>query len=486
MNDRGFIEQESAAKAAEESQLNKPITLSLLLTFGLPTIFALLVMNTFTIVDGVFAMRRLGAEAMAAVSVVTPFAIIVIAIGIMFALGGSALVAKKSGMGLKQEARQNFTLLCIVALVVSSLVAAFAAIFPETLLELLGANYEIMELATTYLRIFALSIPLVTVSQVFNQFLIADGKPMLGMGVSLLGSSLSAGLNAIFLFGLDMGIEGLALASLIGYSVTSLIGFLCFVRNKKGTLYFVRPGFDIGAIGVASLNGFGAFVNTVVAAVVTIVMNNVLVRMDGVGAMGVAVAGMVMGVHATLASVFFGYLSGISPLISYNYGNRNHDRQKKLFKYNLRIIAIISLIALGGALALSDLLIRIYVPAGTELHAMAVRGLRIAAMSFLMFGFNAFAVSHFSALNKGLIAGVLSTVRTLGLNLPLLLVLPRFFDLTGVWAATPISEVLALTLSTLFLLVMGKRYHYLGKGSNKNNIKIMAEYENLKNEEQNL
>jgi len=459
MNDRDFVQKEDA-QAAEESQLNKPITLSLLLTFGLPTVIAFLVMNTFNIVDGVFAMRRLGAEPMAAVSVLTPFIIITIAIGILFSMGGSALVAKKSGMGLKHEARQNFSLICMVAFICSSLVAAYAIMFPEHLLGLLGANYEVIGYAKTYLRIVAFSIPLVTLGQVFNQFLITDGKPGLGMGVSLLGSLLSAGLNAIFLFGLDMGIEALGWATLIGYSVTVLVGLMYFVRNKTGTLYFVTPRFDIKAIGISVLNGFGAFVSTVVAAIVTIVMNNVLVRMDGVGAMGIAVAGMVMAVHATIGTLFTGYLAGISPLISYNHGKDNHERQKTLFRYNLRILAAIAVVAVAVALACSDLLIRIYVPAGTEIHEMAVRGLRIAAMSFIFMGFNIFAAGQFAALNKGFTAGVLAIVRTVGINLVLLLTLPRYFDLTGVWMATPVSEAIALVISIAVLLKMGKKYHY--------------------------
>jgi len=449
-------------ETAEESQLNKEITLPLLLMFGLPTIFALVVMGTFGIVDGVFAMRRLGAESMAAISVVVPFSIITIGIGITFAIGGSALVAKKNGMNLKHEARQIFTLLCIVSLIISTVIALFTIIFPEVLLNLLGANDEIMELAKTYLRLIAISTPLVTIAQVFNQFLIADGKPMLGMGVSLFGSLLSAGLNALFLFHFDWGIEGLGWATIIGYGVTALIGFLCFVRNKTGTLYFVRPKWDMGAIGQSLFNGVGAFISTAAAAVVTIVMNNVLVRMDGVGAIGVAVAGMVMGVHAALANVFMGYISGTTPLISYNYGKGNHARQKKLFKYNIKILAVIAVVTVLGTLAFSDLIMRVYVPAGTELHTMAVRGLRIASFSFICLGFNIFAAGHFAALNNGFIGGLLSTLRTVVFNLGLLLTLPHIWDLTGVWSATPIAEALAILVSIFCLVKMDKKYHYLG------------------------
>ena len=444
----------------EKSLLDKSITVKLLLSFGLPTMIAMVVMNTFVIVDGVFAMRRLGQLSMAAITVVNPLAMLVMAIGILFAIGGSALVVKKEGMGLYREARQNFTLLTILATVISVSVSAFTLIFPETTLNLLGANYEIMEYAQRYLSILSFSIPLVVISSIFNQFIIADGRPMLGMGVSLLGSLVSAGLNAFFLFGLNWEIEALAWATLIGYTIPVIVGLCFFSFNRKGTLYFAFPKWDIKAIGTSVLNGAGGAIGILAMAAIIIALNNVVVRMDGVGALGVAVAGMVMGIHAAVSSVFNGYLAGVAPLISFNHGNGHHSRQKRLFRYNLKTLGIITAFLVVAVLIFSDLLIRIYVPVGTEIHAMTVRGLRIASLSFVFLGFNAFAGAQFVALNKGLLGGLLIVFRLVGLNLTFLLTLPRVFDLTGVWISWPLAEGLAILLSMFLLLKMGKRYHY--------------------------
>ncbi|MCL2827987.1 MAG: MATE family efflux transporter [Oscillospiraceae bacterium] len=461
MKERDFINQD-AARATEESQLNKPITLSLLLTYGLPTIFALVVMGTFGIVDGVFAMRVLGAEAMAAVSAFAPFFMIVLSIGAMFAGGGSVVVVKKIGMGLKQEARQNFTLISMVAFAIILSISVAAFIFPDTILGLLGANYEILDIARYYFRITVWSFPLMAMGTIFNQFIIADGKPMLGMGISLLGSVISAGLNAVFLFVFEWGIEALAWATVIGTAIPAVILFLIFCNNRNGTIYFVAPQMDIKAIGLSILNGTGALIPLLASAMVTVVMNNTLVRMDGIGAMGIAVAGMVTAMITTVSVVFGGYLQGTMPLVSYNYGNANHGRQKLLFKYNIRIVAVLSVILTIGTIVFADLLMRIYLPPGTELHDMAVRGLRIMTLSFVVSGFNGFAGALFAALNKGAIGGILSTVRAFAFNLPLLLLLPRALDLDGVWLATPAAEGLTIILSITLLLKLGKRYHYLG------------------------
>ena len=453
---------DESLKTTEESQLNKDISLSLLLSYGLPTIFALIVMSTFGIVDGIFAMRRLGTEAMAAISVFTPLFALVTAIGILFAGGGIAVVMKKKGMDLYAEARQNFSLISIIAFALTLFIAVYISLFPDSAIRLLGANYEISEIALTYLRIVVWSLPLMTISQVFNQFLIADGKPLVAMGISLLGSTVSAGLNALLLFVFNRGIEALAWTTILGAAIPAITFTIIFCNNRDGTIYFAPPKLDITAIGKTLLNGTAAFVLPVSSAVTIVVMNNVLVRMDGVGAMGIAVAGMVLAMHSVFLGVFGGYLAGAAPLISYNYGKENHVRQKILFKYNVKIFAIMTVIVLSVVMVFAGLLMRIYLPSGTEIHEMATRGLRIMALSFTFAGFNFFVSAHFAALHKGAIGGILSIVRAFGFNLPLLLLLPRALGLTGVWLAGPIAETLIIIPSIILLLKLGRRYHYLG------------------------
>lgn len=446
-------------KTVETSQLDKPITVKLLLSYALPIMLAQIIQQTFGIVDGIFAMRGLGAMSMAAITVVNPLVMLTLTIGVLFSAGGSALVVKKVGMSLYDEARQNFTLVCICAFVLSSLVAAFTLVFPGLTLSLLGANYEIMELAQRYLSIFSYILPLMVMGVAFGAFLVAEGYPALSMGISILSSVVGLTLNAIFLFGLGWGIEGLAWATLISVSIPVIIAVCFFIRNKKGSIYFVMPKFDIKAIGISLLNGSGTAISVLTMAAVLIVLNNVVVRMEGVGALGVAVAGVVMGIHGIAGGIFTAYFS-VGAFISFNHGNNNHERQKRLFKLNLRILAVISISILAIVFTLAGLLVQVYVPAGTEIHEMATWGLRIASLSFLLFGLNMFASTHFTALNKGVISGTLAIIRTT-INLFLLFILPSFLNLTGVWMAWPLTEVLAIIFSIFFLIKFGKKYNYL-------------------------
>ena len=467
MNEHKVINSE-VELTEEESKLDQPITIGLILKFALPTIFAIVIMHTFAIIDGIFAMRALGMEAMAAITVFMPLFTIIMAIGMFFAIGGSAIIVKKLGEGKYREARQNYTFISVLAFALTLIVSIVIAIFPSAMLNILGANYEIYDLATTYLRIAVWAFPFMTIGQIFNTFLIADGKPGLGMGISVLGTLIGAGGNALVLFVFHMGIYGLAWTTVLGLGLTAIWYFIIFLRNKTGNFRFAIPSMDGRTFGSLLINGFSVGAPMIAGAIMLTVQNNVLVRLDGVGAMGIAIAGMVMGLQGMLGQVFTGYLQGLSGIIAFNNGKRNYDRLKRLFQYSLKIISVLSLMLLAISVFLAEPLMRIYLPSLTDpgeifMREMAVRGLRIVSIAFVVFGFNMFFTGIFTALSKGQISTVLSLTNILAFNTPLIIILPRFFEMDGVWMALPIATGLAFVMSTSAVLIFGKRYNFIGK-----------------------
>jgi len=471
VNENDLTNQEpiiDLAKVAEESKLDKPITLSLLMKFAFPTIFAILILHTFVIIDGIFAIRALGMEAMAAIAIFTPLFTTVMAIGMFFAAGGSAVIVKKLGEGKHREARQNYTFVSVLAFILILIISIAIAIFPSTILNILGANYEIYNLATTYLRIAVWAFPFMTIGQVFNTFLIADGKPGLGMGISVIGTLIGAGGNAFVLFVLGWGIYGLAWTTVLGTGLTAVWYFIVFLRNKTGNFRFAMPSMTGRTLGSLLINGFSVGAPMVAASIMMTVQNNVLVRLDGVGAMGIAIAGMVMGMQGMLSQVFGGYLQGIGGIIAFNNGKQNYDRLKRLFKYSLKITFVLSLMVLAVSIFLAEPLMRIYLPSLTDpgeifMREMAVRGLRMVSLAFIVFGFNMFFTGIFTALSKGQISTVLSLTHILVFNTPLILLLPRFFEMDGVWMALPIAAGLAFIMSVSAVLIFGKKYKFIGK-----------------------
>ena len=451
-------ENEKTQNEAEESELNKPISYKFLLSFTLPTIISCIIMASFGMIDGVFASRGVGVEALSAVKFVAPFLSFSMAIGFMLSMGGCALVSKKTGANLNQEARENFTLLTLITFMVSVLISTFGWVFITPLLELLGTDSYVFDMAIEYIQPLVLMMPLVMLGLFLTQFLIAEGKPILGMVASVSGAIISTALNALFIFVLELGVMGLALATGLGYTVSALLGLIYFAFNRKGTIYFIRPKWDIVAIWRSSINGVSEMITILASSVTTAIMNNVLVGI--VGFEGVASAGIVMAIQVVFLYLYIGYATGIAPVVSYNYGKVEKERLSQLYKKSIVIMIGLSVIAFSVATIFAGLLVQIYVSADTEIYTMTVRGLRIVAISFLLLGFNTFATNWFTAFNDGLVSGFLSFMQTLLFTAVLLLTLPRIWDLTGVWVALPLAEALTIILTIFFLIKMGKKYGY--------------------------
>ncbi|MCL2587290.1 MAG: MATE family efflux transporter [Firmicutes bacterium] len=457
---------ELTQRRVEESRLNKPITAKNLLKFTIPTIISFVIMSVFFTVDGIFASRGVGMMGQSAVGIVAPFFTFAMAIGFMLAVGGAALVAKKKGKKLKVEARQNFSMLTVVVIVTSLIISVVAWFIRSPLLTgILGADEFIYDYALTYIQPLIIMMPFVMIGIFLVQFLIAEGRPVLGMIASTSGAIISTGLNAVFLFGFDMGIMSLALATGIGYSVPTIIGLVYFTFFRKGTLYFVRPKWDIRALGRSALNGASELVTMMATTVTAVVMNNVL--MDSLGFEAVASAGIVLGIQGIFASLFIGYSAGVAPIVSYNYGKQRDEHKRKLFKKSLIIVSVLSVSALVLTQALAGVLVLIYDtsfygPEGyVNIYSMTVRGLRIVSLGYIIMGFNVFATAWFTAFNDGIVSGFLSLLRTMAFTVLFLLTLPIALGVTGVWIALPLAEVATIFFTVFFLVKLSKKYGYI-------------------------
>lgn len=446
-----------------DSSLNKPVRAAMLIKFALPTILSMLFMSIFGAIDGIFVSRLIGIGALAAVNLVFPFFTTVLAIASMLSMGGSALVAKKKGEGKIDEARQNFTLIVMVAIGVSVVIVLVTQFFSDNLLALLGVDYTMHGTALLYLGPISLMAPFLILGMMLAQFMITDGRPTLGGIATVSGAVSNTVLNWIFIAQLDMGIAGAAWATGIGYSVPAIIGicYFGFFRNKKG-IHFVKPKWDFKAISKASTNGISEFIAMISTSIVATVMNNRLMDMEGYTA--VSAVGIVFAVMALLNSAYMGYSFGIAPIISYNFGANETDRLKKAYSISLRVILAMSLFALLVGFVFVGPLVRIYIDTSiadnVPVYEMAVRGFRIVSIGFLFIGFNVFASSMFTALNNGLVSGILSVFRTLIFILTSVLVFSHLWGLTGVWVAIPFAEALALVMSIFFFKKMKQRYKY--------------------------
>lgn len=430
------------------SSLDRKITSAGLLRFAAPTIFGMILLEIFGIVDGLFVVHLIGTEALSALNITFPIILGVIAIGAMFGSGGSALVARQLGQKRETDARQNFTLIMIAALITGVLFTCFVLLFSDPILSLLGADGELMPLCRDFTRAYAFFMPVVLFCCAFPMFYITRGKAGLGMFFSSLGGLTHIVLDYVFIGVFGMGLFGAGLATGIGYSLIGVIGFFYFYFNRNGSVYFVRPKFRPYVIAKACSNGASEMVTNLSVCVVTILMNNIVMGLAGSD--GVAAITIVLYLQTSLTSACFGYSIGISPLISYNYGKGDFNGLKRIFSRSMKMLSAVSVFVFVLCFCKADLVIRLFVEPQTAVYESALNGVRLFSPCFLFMGLNIFSSALFTALSNGRVSALLSFCRTFLFVAGALLSLPRFWQMAGVWLSVPAAEALSFAAALFF------------------------------------
>ena len=448
----------TAIEMSHSTALDKEISFDMLIRFSLPTIVATICMNIYWSVDGIFVARFIGTDALSAVSIVMPLINFALAIGAMFGAGGNALAAKKLGEGRAEEARQNFTLLNIVAFAGSILLSISGFVLLEPLLRLLGANDAMWNYCWDYAIPILALLPFSICGMATQMSFITIGRAKLGLVLSTLGGLSHVALDYLFIAVLGMGLKGAAIATGIGYSIPAMGGLLYFLFSRDGALYLIRPNFDFRAVWQSCTNGASEMVTSFSASVAAILLNNILIRMAG--ADGVAAASIILYVQGLLSAAYIGYSTGISPIISYSYGKAEPMRLKKIYSISLWTIFTVSVVSFAASLIFAGPLVGVFVKEGAPVYDMAVRGYRMFSISFLFMGFNVFSSAMFTALNNGRVSAILSFFRTLVFTVAAIAALPAVLGVSGVWLARPLAEILAVCMTAYYFRKMKSVYRY--------------------------
>lgn len=260
-----------------------------------------------------------------------------------------------------------------------------------------------------------------------------------------------------FMVPLQMGIKGAALGTGIGYLIPAVAGILFFTAGN-GSLHFRKPVMDISILAERCANGFSEMVSHGAGAVTTLLFNRRMMKL--LGEDGVAAITIMIYTQFLLTALYIGFSMGVASVISYNYGKQDNVRLKKVFSICMRFIIMVSIVIFGSAIAFGSPLVSLFAKKGTPVYEIARKGFLIFPFSFLFCGLNIFTSATFTALSNGKLSAVLSFLRTFGLILVFLLILPEFIGVAGVWMAVPIAELLTMAVALIFLYQNKDKYHY--------------------------
>ncbi len=442
------------------SPLAKNFTMVELLKYTLPSMIMMVFMSTYSIIDGVFVSTFVGEGALAAVNLVMPLLGIVMAVGLMFATGGNAVIAKLLGQGKKREAQEFLTVLYIIGGILGAILTGIVLIFPDELLHLLNVSDSLYPLAKDYMLSLAGFLIPVFFMVFIQSFMVTAGHPLFGLILSLAGGITNIILDYIFISPnlLNMGITGAGLATGVGNALPGVIGFFYFIFSRKSVLHFVKPKLKIKTLGQSMFNGSSELVGSLAVSITTLMFNFILLNM--VGDTGVAAISVILYIQMFQNAIYTGYTLGVAPIIAFKYGEENHEGLRKVIRQSFKIISFASILIITLTLLFANEAVGIFLSSDSETYEMARNGLLLFLPAYLFMGFNIFFSAMFTSLSNGKVSATISVLRSLVFIVIALLILPKILGLNGIWLAVPTAECLAIVVSYFFYKKNKTHYHY--------------------------
>lgn len=440
-------------------QLSDHFNYRRLLRFTLPSIIMMVFTSIYGVVDGLFVSNIVGSRALSSINIIMPLIMSIGAFGFMFGTGGSAVIAKTLGEGKEKLAKQYFTTLVLTIIVCGIILSAVCLIFIRPISYLLGASDLLIEDCVTYGTILVLGSVFFMLQTSFQTFFIIDERPKLGLLLTVIAGITNIILDFLFVYVFRWGIAGAAWATVTGYIIGGTVPIIYYFTPDNRILHFTKTKLYPRMLLDSCLNGSSEMVTNISMSFVTVLYN--LQMMKLIGESGVAAYSAIMYVSFVFVAIFIGFSIGTAPIISFHYGAGNKHELKSLLRKSLVVISVISVTMVLLAQIFSSFIAAAFSGGDTALAIFTNKGFLLYSLSFFFTGFGIFGSAFFTALCNGVVSAILSFLRTLILPTLLILILPIFLGLDGVWLTVVAADCIASVNTFVFLLWKRKQYGYL-------------------------
>ncbi len=429
--------------------------LRLFFIVALPGLVSMLAACLYSAFEGAFVGKLLGEAAFAAINIAMPIVMINFALADLIGVGSSVPISVSLGRKKGETANNYFTCALIMIFTAGLLMGGLLFFSAPYFASLMGAEGELALLAVRYVRIYALLSPVTTVVFATDNFLRISGFVKGSMFLNILMTALTVGFLFLFLFVLDMGVEGSALSSCLSMFICAIIALIPFVCGRA-VLKFVKPRFSFSMVREIIACGMPVFLNNIAGRVTAILMNSALIRMGGQTA--VASYAVLMYSSGVIEPMLYGLSDSVQPAIGYNWGARRLDRVKSIAKCSFVACAIFSVLFTLVMVICPRLFAVIFVDTNAEpaLMEMSVHALRLFGISFAA-GWVGFAVQgFFGAVEKPLPATVLSLARAFVCPVILIYAL-EFMGLDGLWLNYAGTSFITAIMAIIMLAFVQKK-----------------------------
>lgn len=431
-----------------ENPLGSAPVSKLMFKFAVPSIIGMLVGSLYNIVDQLFIGHAVGINGNAATNVAFPLSTCCIALALLFGIGGASNFNLSLGRGQKEKAI-HFVGNSLLMLAASGIMLCLVAqIFLKPMLIAFGASEgSTLEYAMSYVRITSIGFPFLLLTTGGGHLMRADGSPKMTMISNLSGAIINTVLDALFVLVFKWGMEGAALATIIGQIFSACLVINYMRKFKTAPLQKKHFQIKMQYLGPIMAIGMGSFFNQLAIMLVQIVLNNSLKYYGALSHYGkdipIACAGIVMKVSQIFFSVVIGIAQGTQPIESFNYGARNYKRVREAYKMACIAGGTISMISFLLFQIFPRQILAAFGEGTAEYFEFGEKYFRIFLFFTCLNFLQPITSTFFTSIGKSIKGVFLSLTRQILFLIPLLLILPRFFGIDGVVYAGPLSDIVA-------------------------------------------
>lgn len=420
----------------------------LLVKYSVPAIIGMLVNMLYNVVDRIYIgqIPNVGGLAITGVGITMPITNIITGIGMLVGIGTSASISLALGKGDKRKAEKTLNNGFLLIVIASLLVATLGTLLAPSIVHLFGGSDRTMPFALLYLRPLLIGTICNLCAFGLNHSISSDGSPRVGMFTMIIGATINIILDPILIFGLDMGIQGAAVATVASQLVAACWVLFYFTKGKKSSIKIKLSELHLHnqtTKGILMI-GLAPFCMQLAGSLVQVVSNKALFASGGDMAIGA------MAVITSICSIFiipiFGLNQGAQPIIGYNYGSGRYNRAKKTYLVGLFWCTIILLISTLVIQLIPETLIKMF-NNDPELTEIALNGIRVYLIALPIIGVQMATSNYFQAVGKPMKAMIIGLTRQVIFLIPAFIIFSRLWGIKGVWIAGPICDSLAACLS---------------------------------------
>ena len=419
----------------------------LLLRYSLPAIIGMMVNGLYNVVDRVFIgnMPGVGPLAITGLGVTMPVMTIILAFGMLIGIGAATNISIKLGQGKKDEAEKLIGNSITLSVIVGLIIMAIGLLFGDQILKVFGASEDSLEYAKAYINIILIGTVFNLIGFVFNSTIRGDGNPKLSAKIMVVGCLLNIILDAVFIFVVNMGIGGAALATIISQFITAIWGLSYYIKGKSNLkLNKSNLKLDKSLVYTIIVIGAAPFAMQIAASGVQVISNNALRTYGG---------DLAIGAMATINSIIMmvglpivGISQGAQPIIGFNYGCKKYDRVEQTLK--------LATIASTIGLTIGWVVVQLYPEPivsmfnkDAELVKISVDGIRKYLFMMPLIGMSMIGSNYIQSIGKAKQSMFLGLLRQVILLVPMMLILPKFLGLDGVWFSQPVADVISFIIT---------------------------------------